>query len=58
MFDTGAINEDSKDMYQFINPHSYEGFPNYDNNYSNNDNDNDDDDDYNPPLQQRFNKIK
>ena len=58
MFDTGAINEDSKDMYQFINPHSYEGFPNYDNNYSNNDNNNNDDDDYNPPLQQRFNKIK
>jgi hypothetical protein len=45
-------------MYQFINPHSYEGFPNYNNNYSNNDNDKDDDDDYNPPLQQRFNKIK
>ena len=26
MFDTGAVNEDSKTHYQFMNPHSYEGF--------------------------------
>ena len=31
MFDTGAVNEDSKTPYQFMNPHSYEGFPNYGN---------------------------
>ena len=33
MFDTGAVNEDPKTNYQFLNPHSYEGSP-----------DNDDDD--------------
>ena len=27
MFDTGAVNEDPKTNYQFLNPHSYEGFP-------------------------------
>lgn len=31
MFDTGAFNEDSKTHYQFMNPHSYEGFNNPDN---------------------------
>jgi len=29
MFDTGAVNEDQETNYQLINPHSYEGFPDY-----------------------------
>jgi hypothetical protein len=29
MFDTGAINEDPGNLYQFTNPHSFEGFPDY-----------------------------
>ena len=29
MFDTGAVNEDPQNAYQIINPHSYEGFPDY-----------------------------
>jgi hypothetical protein len=31
MFDTGAVNEDEATNYQLINPHSYEGFPDYSN---------------------------
>ena len=36
MFDTGAVNEEQKNIEQLINPHSYNGFPDYDPNMNNN----------------------
>ena len=40
MFDTGAVNEDEATNYQLINPHSYEGFPDYSNDNPDNPNNN------------------
>ena len=39
MFDTGAVNEPA---YQIMNPHSYEGFPDYGNDPSDSDSDHED----------------
>ena len=35
MFDTGAVNEDATTNYELINPHTFSGYPNYDDNDDN-----------------------